>query len=147
MDNSKIRTELTCYIGETAYKAGIFLSYRIAERKSYFKNLKLERFTSFNEAEDEFKKRYGEVVDMTIFKLNHLYSVRSQNVYSVFWTPLNVGICYTCAFSDAADMLIPEDDNMRWWKHGLTYDEEAFYVDYQPIGSNLYPEATVVFLK
>lgn len=31
--------------------------------------------------------------------------------------------------------------------YGLTYDEEAFYVDYQPIGSNLYPEATVVFLK
>lgn len=31
--------------------------------------------------------------------------------------------------------------------YGLTYDETTFYVDYQPIGSNLYPEATVVFLK
>lgn len=31
--------------------------------------------------------------------------------------------------------------------YGLTYDKDTFYVDYEPIGSNLYPEATVVFLK
>ena len=31
--------------------------------------------------------------------------------------------------------------------YGLTYNEKLFYVDYQPIGSNLYPDTTVVFLK
>lgn len=31
--------------------------------------------------------------------------------------------------------------------YGLTYNEDLFYVDYQPIGANLYPDTTIVFLK
>ena len=28
--------------------------------------------------------------------------------------------------------------------YGLTYDKDAFYVDYQPMGTNLMPEVTVI---
>ncbi len=28
--------------------------------------------------------------------------------------------------------------------YGLTYDDEAFFVDYRPIGSNMYPDVTVL---
>lgn len=28
--------------------------------------------------------------------------------------------------------------------YGLTYDEELFYVDYQPIGSNILPDVTIL---
>jgi len=31
--------------------------------------------------------------------------------------------------------------------YGLTYDTDIFYIDYQPIGSNLYPDVTVLNLK
>ncbi|MBF1030306.1 MAG: hypothetical protein HXK91_08980, partial [Lachnospiraceae bacterium] len=29
-------------------------------------------------------------------------------------------------------------------RYGLTYDESFFYVDYQPLASNLYPDVTVL---
>ena len=28
--------------------------------------------------------------------------------------------------------------------YGLVYDKDIFFVDYQPIGSNLYPDVTVI---
>ncbi|MCR5100769.1 MAG: hypothetical protein K6B41_05345 [Butyrivibrio sp.] len=31
--------------------------------------------------------------------------------------------------------------------YGLTFDENTFFVDYQPIASNLYPDVTVILLK
>ena len=31
--------------------------------------------------------------------------------------------------------------------YGLSYDEDAFFVDYRPIGSNLYPEVVVIERK
>lgn len=31
--------------------------------------------------------------------------------------------------------------------YGLTYDEETFFVDYTPIGSNIYPDVTVMRRK
>ncbi len=31
--------------------------------------------------------------------------------------------------------------------YGLTYDESLFFVDYQPIGSNIYPDVTVLMKK
>ena len=127
MDNQATRIRTICYIGETSYKAGIFLSYKIAARKSYFKNLRLEGFESFTEALEEFKTRYDSVIDMETLRVNHLYDVRPSNVYSVFWTPLNVGICYTCAFADATDKLLKNDDNFCFWKHYLTYDEAQKY--------------------
>lgn len=30
--------------------------------------------------------------------------------------------------------------------YGLTYDKELFYVDYQPISSNIFPEVTILYL-
>lgn len=29
--------------------------------------------------------------------------------------------------------------------YGLTYDKELFIVDYQPIGSNIYPDFTIIY--
>ncbi|WP_026652056.1 hypothetical protein [Butyrivibrio proteoclasticus] len=31
--------------------------------------------------------------------------------------------------------------------YGLTYDDETFFVDYRPIGSNLYPDVTVIKIR
>lgn len=31
--------------------------------------------------------------------------------------------------------------------YGLIYDEEIFFVDYQPIGSNIFPDVTIIRLK
>jgi len=31
--------------------------------------------------------------------------------------------------------------------YGLTYDESLFFVDYQPIGANIYPDVTVICLR
>lgn len=31
--------------------------------------------------------------------------------------------------------------------YGLSYDESLFFIDYQPIGSNIYPDVTVICLS
>jgi hypothetical protein len=31
--------------------------------------------------------------------------------------------------------------------YGLTYDENTFFVDYQPIASNLYPDVTIILIR
>ncbi|MDC7294414.1 MULTISPECIES: hypothetical protein [unclassified Butyrivibrio] len=31
--------------------------------------------------------------------------------------------------------------------YGLIYDKSVFFVDYQPIGSNLYPDVTVILIE
>ena len=31
--------------------------------------------------------------------------------------------------------------------YGITYDEDLFFVDYQPIGSNIYPNLTIIKRK
>ena len=31
--------------------------------------------------------------------------------------------------------------------YGLTYDHSTFYVDYRPIGANLYPDVTILQIK
>ncbi len=31
--------------------------------------------------------------------------------------------------------------------YGLTYDETTFFVDYQPIAANLYPDVTIILIK
>lgn len=30
--------------------------------------------------------------------------------------------------------------------YGLVYDKSAFFIDYQPIGSNLYPDVTIILI-
>ncbi len=43
-------------------------------------------------------------------------------------------------------MYPPSLDYMKQ-HYGLSYDESLFFVDYQPIGSNIYPDVTVIRLK
>ena len=31
--------------------------------------------------------------------------------------------------------------------YGITYDEDRFFVDYRPLGSNIYPDVTIIDLK
>ena len=31
--------------------------------------------------------------------------------------------------------------------YGLSYDENTFFVDYQPIGSNIYPDCTILLIS
>lgn len=38
----------------------------------------------------------------------------------------------------------PANLNYLKEKYGLTYDENVFFVDYQPIGSNILPDITII---
>ena len=83
-----------CYIGETKFKAGIFLSRQIVDRKKYAESLRLMKFGSYQEAREAFLKAYGEITGEDI-RLNYLYEVRSREIYSVLSTPYYVGVYET----------------------------------------------------
>ena len=46
--------------------------------------------------------------------------------------------CYSIEGQYPPDLQYMEDH------YGLTYDKETFFVDYQPIAANLYPDYTVI---
>lgn len=50
----------------------------------------------------------------------------------------DVAQCY------AVEGAYPADLNYLSEHYGLTYDDSLFYVDYQSIGSNIYPDITVI---
>ncbi len=47
----------------------------------------------------------------------------------------------------AVEALSPPSLTYLQQHYGLTYDSALFYVDYQPIGSNLYPDVTIINIK
>lgn len=53
---------------------------------------------------------------------------------------LNRGIteCY------ALEGIYPPDLDYLRDHYGLTYDPDLFHVDYRPLGSNLYPDVTII---
>ena len=61
---------LRVILGTTKFKAGIFLSGKIAERKPYYKALNRELFTSLEEAVTAFRVRYGDAIGDSKIKLN-----------------------------------------------------------------------------
>lgn len=114
-----------CFIGETKYKAGIFLSIKIAEGKPYYKHLKLEAYSDFQTAESEFLRRYREKLSEEIIRLNRLYEVRERPLYSVFCTPLCVGMtCSEYALENFC-IILKGYRGPVWWKHALDYEEAA----------------------
>lgn len=113
----------SCYIGETRYKAGIFLSIKIAEGKPYFKHLKLEAYSDFQTAESEFLRRYREKLSEEIIRLNRLYEVREHPLYSVFYTPFCVGMTHTETAFKNSQVIFRGYTGPVWWKHALDYEE------------------------
>lgn len=118
---------LKVILGTTKFKAGIFLSGKIAERKPYFKALKLELFDSVEEAEATFRARYGDTIGDTKIKLNQLYTVKDEHAYSVFWTKHVVGITYTENYYDNFKVLVSDNDEFVWWQHGLSYQDAQLF--------------------
>lgn len=50
----------------------------------------------------------------------------------------------TITYCYAAEGSYPEDLDYLKEHYGLTWDESLFYVDYQVIGANIYPDVTVL---
>ena len=124
MENHK---NVKVFLGTTKFKAGIFLSGKIAERKPYFKALKLESFDSVEEAEAVLRDRYGDAIGDAKIKLNVLHQIRDERAYSVFWTKQVVGITYTNNYSDNFNVLLPDNDQFVWWRHHLTYQDAQHF--------------------
>lgn len=121
--DSKEKIKLPCYIGETRTKAGVFLSTKIAKRRPYGCYLRLKKYADFSEAVEAFVKNYKEVIGAEKIKLNYLYDVREEDLYSVFSTPFYVGIVKSsCAYQEAK-RLLPTNNELLWWKHNLTYKD------------------------
>lgn len=53
----------------------------------------------------------------------------------------NIVQCY------ALEGVYPPDAEYLAAHYGLIYDRERFYIDYRPLGSNLYPDVTVIDKK
>lgn len=111
-----------CYIMETKFSAGIFLSIEIAKRKKYFEHLKIKEFKNYDSAENEFFKLYGESVKKEEFKVNNLYQVRSKNVYSAFYSEDFVGITYTNNFWSNVVAIVGNYKKRIFALHALEYD-------------------------
>ena len=127
MESYKEFTVGCAYIGETQYKAGIFLSQRIAENKPYGKHLVLKKFENFNAAETVFFEKYGEVVQKEEFRLNRLFQVRESPLYSVYWTSFCAGVTYTKNFYENMGVILPGHNSFLGVKHDMEYQDAMCY--------------------
>ena len=129
MDDYKERVIKTrCYVAETKYKAGIFLSNKIAEKRPYYKQLSLREFDCFEEAFAFFEKNHTiDVAEDECLRLNHLYSVRDEPFYTVLSTPFAVGITNTKYWQDNVKVLFANAQENVWVKHNLKYEEAQQY--------------------
>ena len=73
-----------CYIGETKFKAGIFLSRQIINRKKYKDSLKITEFSSYDEAKQAFLSYYKHISEDEL-RLNCLKRKREQLFCLQFW--------------------------------------------------------------
>ncbi len=116
------KVKQTCYIGETKSMAGIFLSRKIAESKKFYEHLSLTEYTDFKAAEEVFLKKYSDVVG-EIIHLNELYQVRDKAMYSVFYTPLCIGITDSYEFEKNLKIILGAYKGPLWVSHYLEYED------------------------
>lgn len=118
MDHREI-INAPCFICETKYSAGIFLSKPIAMRKPYADSfVSIIEYPNYMEAENVFFTKYRNVIaDRGEFYINELMKVRETAIYTVFYNENFVGI--TCT-NNLARVLPPEitvvfaDDNLEY---------------------------------
>lgn len=122
MDFATERTKAPCYIGETKFKAGIFLSRQIAGRKKYAEHLKFMKFDSYEQAKEAFLHDFGNVTGENI-RPNRLYDVRDRDIYSVFLTSYHVGIFDTELKGMFKKLPFPQNGQEAVWQDYLTYEE------------------------
>ena len=118
MDNKKGRV----YIVKTMYTAGIFLSRKCIDRKVTGR-YNYEIFDSFKAAYDAFSQLYKDTVDMSAFRVNHLYEVHPRNVFCAFYCRDFYGITYTDQYYEFRDRYFPDTDRKVYCKPGFTESE------------------------
>ncbi|MDO5424032.1 MAG: hypothetical protein Q4F41_09930 [Eubacteriales bacterium] len=115
-------TNEICYIGETKYKAGIFISLEAAQSKKYFDQLIMEAYPSLEAAKNTFTEKYANVLGGGEIKLNYLYQIREAPQYSVFETSFCVGITHTKGYKDSLKRIFTKPVRSVHWTHGLSYE-------------------------
>lgn len=121
-------TNLICYIGTTKTGAGIFLSDKIIGRKKFANHLRTETFRTFDEAESEFFSRYEDRIDRKNFRINKLYKIKEDSLYSVFFSAEYVGITYADNCYETADKVLGFELAMPYWRHNLPYEKAILYL-------------------
>lgn len=121
MDSAR-KIKVPCYICETKFMAGVFLSLEIASRKPYGKELYVRRFDSFKEAKETFWKNY-ECVSKEEFRVNCLYEVRARDVYVVFSTKNVVGIVEEEKQAVLLPILLGEDYLAAYLQPNLNFED------------------------
>lgn len=128
MDYSTLsKIDKSCYIGETKFCAGIFLSKKIIARKAYGESLRLEKYPEFEQAYEAFLQKYGAKLHVETIMLNKLYQVRDKNCLTVFYNPEMVGITYTEQYSQNIWAICRSDITEFWYKHNMSYEEAIIF--------------------
>lgn len=83
------------------------------------------------------------VIGFIIYWILQVDDMNTQKQYDSLETALMHDIvhCYAVegTYPPSLDYIIEH--------YGLIYDQSLFYVDYQPIGSNIYPDYEIIVLK
>lgn len=111
-----------CYIGETKFKAGIFLSRQIINRKKYKDSLKITEFSSYDEAKQAFLSYYKHISEDEL-RLNCLYEVRDRHIYTVFSTMNAFGIVEEETRTTFLPAILGDIDLSIRFRYDLTYEE------------------------
>ena len=99
-----------CYIGETKFKAGIFLSRQIINRKKYKDSLKITEFSSYDEAKQAFLSYYKHISE-------------DRHIYTVFSTMNAVGIVEEETRTTFLPAILGDIDLSIRFRYDLTYEE------------------------
>lgn len=119
MDSSE-GIKAPCFICETKYRAGIFLSKAIAMRKPYADSfICMTEYPDFSEAMKAFLSKYGEIVTRELFRVNELLQVRETNVYIVCYN--DNFLCITTR--EQLSRVVPLNTSYFYTEENLEYEE------------------------
>ena len=118
-----------CHIVETENSAGIFLDSALQYlKKPSLTGYKIDSFTNFCEANDEFLARYPELEVLTPINLDQLYFVKTLPLYSVMIFSFGAMITQDIYKQDYLLEQATKDNTLEFIQCGLSYEEAQYLV-------------------
>lgn len=112
----------------------------------------MSRFSYTGSREKKLPKGVGYLITIVVWCAIvglFVYGVRTFNGYAydkqkeslAYALRRDIAECY------ALEGVYPPDVDYLTAHYGLSYNENLFYVDYRTLGSNLYPDVTIIELR
>ncbi|MFQ9933623.1 MAG: hypothetical protein ACLRVQ_04245 [Lachnospiraceae bacterium] len=98
-----------CKIVKTEYCTGLFLY--VPKKEGAYKNAYIQSGLTFDEALDIIKIEMGDSYDENTFRLNHMYRVKDNRIFTLLYDKYHAGFVAT---EELADFIEKNNINIRY---------------------------------